>query len=410
MELLGLIWAASLPHQNAAIRMSQTLSAFAGSPDNGHVEGQLESATLDPVWLRGQDLYAILLLPQGFQPQLQWQVPPEVDWEQWAVTAKVTVVPEGVSPQNSAVKTSDDIENSPVSPTRAFIDTIKTTCPAYFDDIAQQIDKKGSHSWQGSYSIRVNNVTVGTLFNRAVADNIAAQIRQAIATVEENPAALQPAIGEKMASAKVKGKTVFVLTDEQIPGTTFSAAQITTIWINNLRQMFGAAPLGLGETQMVAQNLGETNQVFSGTASWYGPYFHGRLTATGEIFDQHELTAAHKTLPFGTRLKVRNLLNDKTVVVRINDRGPYIGNRSLDLSHAAAQCLDSEIDGVIPYEATILQPGVPQAWRAEELAAEELAALEWASEAPPLKFSGRAASLRYPGRTRAPDDQTVPTF
>ncbi|WP_202978813.1 septal ring lytic transglycosylase RlpA family protein [Halomicronema hongdechloris] len=108
--------------------------------------------------------------------------------------------------------------------------------------------------------------------------------------------------------------------------------------------------------QMGVEGLTETHQTFQGTASWYGPAFHGRQTATGEIFNQHALTAAHPSLPFGTQLKVRNLLNDRTVVIRINDRGPYIGDRSLDLSKAAAQCLGSESTGVIPYEATVLMP------------------------------------------------------
>nr|WP_322743576.1 septal ring lytic transglycosylase RlpA family protein [Romeria gracilis] len=101
-----------------------------------------------------------------------------------------------------------------------------------------------------------------------------------------------------------------------------------------------------------------TNRL-EGTASWYGPYFHGRLTATGEIFDQNELTVAHKTLPFGTLLKVRNLLNDRMVIVRVNDRGPYVGDRSLDLSRAAAECLDSTQVGLIPYEAVLLKVSEP---------------------------------------------------
>ncbi|PZV08425.1 MAG: hypothetical protein DCF32_04840 [Leptolyngbya sp.] len=119
---------------------------------------------------------------------------------------------------------------------------------------------------------------------------------------------------------------------------------------------------------MAAHGLGETRQTFNGTASWYGPYFHGRQTATGETFNQHDLTAAHKTLPFGTYLKVRNQLNGKSVVVRINDRGPYIGDRSLDLSYAAAQCLGGDRVGLIPYQATILAPGVPQAWQSDVVA------------------------------------------
>lgn len=73
-----------------------------------------------------------------------------------------------------------------------------------------------------------------------------------------------------------------------------------------------------------------------GTASWYGPGFHGRKTSSGERFDQQELTAAHRTLPFGSTIKVTNIDNGKTVVVRVNDRGPFIRGRIIDLSKAAA--------------------------------------------------------------------------
>lgn len=73
-----------------------------------------------------------------------------------------------------------------------------------------------------------------------------------------------------------------------------------------------------------------------GEASWYGPGFHGNPTASGETYDMHELTAAHRTLPLGTRALVRNLDNDRTVVVRINDRGPFVDGREIDLSYAAA--------------------------------------------------------------------------
>ena len=72
------------------------------------------------------------------------------------------------------------------------------------------------------------------------------------------------------------------------------------------------------------------------TASWYGPKFHGRETANGETYDQMAFTAAHKQLKFGTLLKITNPRNNKEVIVRINDRGPYIGGRQLDLSKAAA--------------------------------------------------------------------------
>lgn len=75
----------------------------------------------------------------------------------------------------------------------------------------------------------------------------------------------------------------------------------------------------------------------SGMASWYGPDFHGKRTANGEVYNQNELTAAHKTLPFNTVVRVTNLDNGKQVTVRINDRGPYKRGRVIDLSRAAAQ-------------------------------------------------------------------------
>jgi rare lipoprotein A len=82
-----------------------------------------------------------------------------------------------------------------------------------------------------------------------------------------------------------------------------------------------------------------------GEASWYGPGFQGNETANGETFDQKKMTAAHPTLPMGTNVEVTNLENGKKVEVRINDRGPYVGDRAIDLSRAAARKLDMEEDG-----------------------------------------------------------------
>ena len=83
----------------------------------------------------------------------------------------------------------------------------------------------------------------------------------------------------------------------------------------------------------------EIKPVQTGAASWYGPGFHGKRTANGETFNTHALTAAHKTLPFGTQLRVTNERTGKSVVVRINDRGPYAHGRVIDLSKAAAEAV-----------------------------------------------------------------------
>lgn len=85
---------------------------------------------------------------------------------------------------------------------------------------------------------------------------------------------------------------------------------------------------------------------WQGTASYYGPGFHGRRTANGERFNMHGLTAAHRSLPFGTRLRVTNEKNGRSVVVRVNDRGPFHGRRIIDLSRGAASAIDMVDDGL----------------------------------------------------------------
>ncbi|GIW28031.1 MAG: hypothetical protein KatS3mg070_1394 [Meiothermus sp.] len=92
-----------------------------------------------------------------------------------------------------------------------------------------------------------------------------------------------------------------------------------------------------------------------GLASWYGARFHGRRTANGERFNKHYLTAAHRSLPFNTRVRVTNLKNGKSVVVRINDRGPYIRGRIIDLSFAAAQMLGMHPHGVVMVKLELLK-------------------------------------------------------
>jgi len=83
-----------------------------------------------------------------------------------------------------------------------------------------------------------------------------------------------------------------------------------------------------------------------GVASWYGPGFHGNPTASGELYNQHALTAAHPTLPLGTQVQVTNLVNGKSVKVRINDRGPFVRGRAIDLSRGAAQKLGMVKPGI----------------------------------------------------------------
>ena len=98
-------------------------------------------------------------------------------------------------------------------------------------------------------------------------------------------------------------------------------------------------------------------QVVQGAASWYGPGFYGRTTANGERFRKGTLTAAHRTLPFGTKVRVTNLSNGRSVVVRINDRGPFKYHRVIDLAHGAASQLRMMQAGEVPVKLEILTKG-----------------------------------------------------
>lgn len=95
--------------------------------------------------------------------------------------------------------------------------------------------------------------------------------------------------------------------------------------------------------------------VSTGEASWYGPGFYGNRTASGEVFRRGTMTAAHRTLPFGTKVRVTNLWNGRTAVVRINDRGPFVGHRLIDLGHGAATELGLVASGIAQVRLEVLR-------------------------------------------------------
>lgn len=112
-----------------------------------------------------------------------------------------------------------------------------------------------------------------------------------------------------------------------------------------------------------APGLSRVPNAAEGVASWYGPGFDGKQTANGEIFDTTKLTAAHQTLPFDTLIRVTNLENGRVVVVRVNDRGPFVGRRILDLSKAAAEKLDMVGSGTARVRLELLSDMPAASWR-----------------------------------------------
>ncbi|MBW4576531.1 MAG: septal ring lytic transglycosylase RlpA family protein [Aphanothece sp. CMT-3BRIN-NPC111] len=166
------------------------------------------------------------------------------------------------------------------------------------------------------------------------------------------------------ATIKVNGEAlVDIDANTRLPDTTKNIAEDALQATNRLRRLMGNAPPLreiAGRPQRQPPKISKiplkplVRSQSSGIASWYGSGFNGNRSASGEIFNQNAMTAAHRSLPFGTRVRVTNLNNNRSVVVRINDRGPFIRGRVIDLSAAAARVLGMTNTGVAPVRLEVL--------------------------------------------------------
>jgi rare lipoprotein A len=168
---------------------------------------------------------------------------------------------------------------------------------------------------------------------------------------------------DKAYSIEVNGEEIAQVNNTTIlPDTTRNLAQDALQATNRMRRLVGNAPplrkiadMPQPEKPPVRQvALGPIRMEIRGMASWYGPGFHGNRSASGEIYNQNALTAAHRNLPFGTNVLVTNLRNGRSVVVRINDRGPFVRGRVIDLSAAAARMLGMMQSGVAPVSVQVI--------------------------------------------------------
>src|SRR5215510_5085768 len=112
---------------------------------------------------------------------------------------------------------------------------------------------------------------------------------------------------------------------------------------------------GCGKKRAPPPAMARLGSTQTGTASWYGAPYHGRKAANGEIYDMEKMTAAHRTLPFDTWVRVENTANHKSVEVRITDRGPFVGSRMIDLSHAAARAIEMIAPGTVPVRMEVIR-------------------------------------------------------
>jgi rare lipoprotein A len=131
----------------------------------------------------------------------------------------------------------------------------------------------------------------------------------------------------------------------------------------------------------------------SGMASWYGDPFHGRKTASGETYNMHARTAAHKTLPMGTFLLVENTANNKKTIVRINDRGPFVSGRIIDLSHRAAREIDMIGPGTAPVKIMVLEKDHPD-WQKTKESSKDFYTGDFTVQIGAFSDHGLAANLK----------------
>jgi rare lipoprotein A len=227
-------------------------------------------------------------------------------------------------------------------------------CDVQSPPLFSEEDLSGDNPAFHGFQVQVNGYPVAALPDRERAEAIAHHWETLFTTPEFSVNDLEPTMVNNRPAGRSGDHLLFTISPDLAEELSSNGDLLAIAWVNNLRTALGTLPLDLTDAQVQLYDLTPTQESLRGIASWYGPYFHGKQTATGEAFDQNAFTAAHPSLPFDTHLLVTNLDNGQSVVVRINDRGPYIGRRSLDLSRAAARCIGGEHDGIVPYEAIVL--------------------------------------------------------
>ena len=222
----------------------------------------------------------------------------------------------------------------------------------------QGVESRTQATKGGLFEVWVKGCKIAELPTRQSAERLSIRLSEVLRADNLDLSKLRAVYQGDNPVVMLGDRVIFVITPELSQRLGRNSDLIAIEWVNHLRVAVGQPEIELAKAQSNLYGLEETQEAISGSASWYGPYFHGRMTATGEVYNQFDLTAASRTLPFDTYLRVTNKKNGKQVIVRINDRGPYIDEqrRVLDLSYRAATCLGSDESGVVPIDAVILKP------------------------------------------------------
>lgn len=271
----------------------------------------------------------------------------------------------------NSVALSSDSSNATVSMTSEVTDISSET---------EAIATIQSYQWKGQKStiLRVNNLPVLMFLSSldspesqqnalSNAQKVAHRLNTvAVAGFDANQITVEWNKNTQGYSIKIGNEELIQVNSQVIlPDTTNNLANDALQATNRLRRLLGNAvpltqvtnlPKNQGNQVTIPKSVSQYRvaSVRRGVASWYGPGFHGRRTANGERYNQHGLTAAHRHLPFGTKVRVTNLRNNRSVVVRINDRGPFSGGRIIDLSAGAAKQIGVFSSGVAPVKLEIL--------------------------------------------------------
>lgn len=202
-----------------------------------------------------------------------------------------------------------------------------------------------------------------------LAEKLADKLQDLVKDDKFDPFKLVPAQEGNLAAVHVDGNTVLKFAPSSADSQPLAESYKL---INNIRTVMGVGPipqtfLKMAESQGpdqayialsrtgVCPSADNFSADFSGQASWYGGKFHGRRTSNGDVYNQDGFTAAHRTLPFGTKLLVMNRRTGDSCVVQVNDRGPYAGDRIIDLSRGAAQKLNMISSGVATVDIKVLE-------------------------------------------------------
>lgn len=239
----------------------------------------------------------------------------------------------------------------------------------------------GKELFRFKASVSVNRMAETAIEDKA--DDIATKLDQLVKNKKFDPDKLYPVKNKEGIVLKIDGTDLFKLSNIEIANATIlgqplaidnkeldvksqeaKSLECGLRLTNVIRTAFGVKALPasfLKLAELTARHsLNDLNAIakatehFSGNASWYGPHFHGHKTSDGTIFDQDGLTAAHRSLPFGTKLLVMNRKTGASCVVKVNDRGPFIGGRVIDLSKGAARQLNMLGSGVAMVDCIVL--------------------------------------------------------